>query len=86
MRRRIAINLLKKIGASCRYLNPRTILLERTAEDGSYELHINANIDDESWESLKILVKSNNLELKLNGSSLVVCEPLSKKYGKLIFA
>ncbi len=86
MRKREAIDLLKEIGVSCRLLNPNAIVLKQTAEDGSYEIHFSADINDECWECLKILAKRHGLGLKQKDDSLVVYEFLNKKYGQLVFA
>ncbi len=86
MKRQAAINLLKKIGASCNLLNPNAIVLKRTAEKGSYEICFSAEINDECWECLKILAKTRGLGLKLSHDSLVIYELLDKEYGQLIFA
>ncbi len=85
MRRRYAVNLIKEI-RSCRFLNPNAIFLEQTAKSGSYEIHIEVSIDDESWECLKMLSKKHGFGVKLSDRSLVIYKPLEKKYGKLIFA
>ncbi len=86
MRRQEAIHLIKEIGVACTLLNPSAIFLERTTKSESYEIHIKANMDNDSWEGLKLLARRHGLGVKLNDRSLIIYKPMEKKYGQLIFA
>ncbi len=84
MRRKKAIKIIKEIGLSCRFLNPRAITLQETDETGHFEIYVENHIDDESWENLKQLAKKRNLGIRLTVNTLVIYAPKYKKYQVLL--
>ncbi len=78
MRRQEAVEVMDKIGASCKLLNPRGISLEESDKAGRYEIHIKSDIDDDSWECLKGLAKKYNFSLKLMNHTLIVYRSLDQ--------
>ena len=79
MRRLEAIRIIDELGDSCKFLNPRAIFLEQTADAGHYEIHVEANVDDDIWECLKKIAKEHALEVKLMDHKLIIYRPLNKK-------
>ncbi len=84
LRRKKAIKILKEIGLSCRFLNPRVITLQETDEAGHFEICVENHIDDESWENLKKLAKKHDLGIRLTVNTLVIYATKYKKYQVLL--
>jgi hypothetical protein len=80
-----AVKIIKEIGTSCKFLNPKEISLEPSGKPKRYEIHINSHVD-ESWECLKKLAKKHSLGVKLTDHTLVIYAPVSKKIGKLFLS
>jgi hypothetical protein len=72
MRREEAIDVVKEIGSSCKLLNPSEIDLEETSLVGHYEIRIEGSVDDENWQSLKVIAKNYGLGIKLTEKTLVI--------------
>jgi hypothetical protein len=86
MKRQKAVDVMKEIGVSCRFLNPTAITLEPTKNEGHFEVHVKGHVDDESWECLKKLAKKYDLGIRLTDHTLVIYAPVGKNIGKLILS
>jgi hypothetical protein len=76
-----AVEVVREIGESCKFLNPSSITLEEIGEPGYFEIHIKCYIDDETWECLKALAKKHTLGIKVTDHLLVIYGPLGEKAG-----
>ncbi len=76
-----AVEVVKEISVSCKFLNPSSITLEEVDEAGYFEIHIKCNIDDETWASLKELAKKYALGIKVTDHLLVIYGPVDEKAG-----
>jgi hypothetical protein len=81
MKRESAVEVIKEIGDSCKFLNPSAIRLEEISEAGHFEIHIECQIDDETWECLKELAKKHGLGVRLTDHILVIYVPFDEKVG-----
>lgn len=75
LHRQEAVDVVKEIEASCKFLNPREIFLEQSDKADHYEIHVKDHIDDEIWECLKGIAKKSDLEMKLTDHMLVIYKP-----------
>ena len=78
MNRKDAIRIIDELGDSCKFLNPKAIVLEE-AVVGHYEIHLEADVGDETWECLKKLAKKYSLEVKLLNHKLIIYKPSEKR-------
>lgn len=76
-----AVEVVREIGESCKFLNPSSITLEEISEAGYFEIHIKCYIDDETWERLKALAKKHTLGIKVTDHLLVIYGPVNEKAG-----
>jgi hypothetical protein len=74
MKRQEAVAVVKEISAACKLLNPKRINLE-SAVVGRYEIHIESDVDDGSWLSLKAIAKKYRLGVKLTNDILISYRP-----------
>ncbi len=79
MLRQEAINLMKEISASCKFLNPSQITLENSERTGHYVIHVKDHVDDATWECLKALAKKLSLEISLTDYLLIIHRPLNNE-------
>ena len=86
MQRQKAIDVMKEIGLSCKFLNPTAITLEPASKKEHFEIHVKGHVDDESWECLKKLAKKHDLGIRLTDHLLVIYAPVGKNIGKLILS
>ncbi len=83
MKRDLAVEVIKEIGVSCKFLNPTEIVLQETNDAEHFEIHVKGHVDDESWECLKKLAQKHDLGIRLTDHMLVICAPVGKTFGKL---
>ncbi len=81
MLRANAVEVIKEIGESRKFLNPWEITLEEVGGAGYFEIHIKCEIDDEMWECLKELAKKHALGMKVTDHLLVIYGPVEEKAG-----
>jgi hypothetical protein len=74
MKRQEALAVVNEIGAACKLLNPKKIDL-KSAVVGRYEIHIESDVDDGSWLSLKAIAKKYRLGVKLTNDLLIIYRP-----------
>ncbi len=77
--RQEAIDIMKEIGASCRFPNPSQITLEQSESAGHYVIHVRDHVDDATWECLKALAKKLSLEISLTDYLLIIHRPLNNE-------
>ncbi len=77
--RQEAVDIMKEIGASCRFLNPSQITLEQSESAGHYVIHVRDHVDDASWECLKALAKRLGLDIRLTDHLLIIHRSLNNE-------
>ncbi len=81
MLRANAVEVIKEIGESCKFLNPWEITLEEIGDAGYFEIHIKCDVDDEMWECLKELAKKHALGIKVTDHLLVIYGSVGDRVG-----
>ncbi len=81
MQRANAVEVIREIGESCKFLNPSEITLEEIGDVGGFEIHIKCEIDDEMWECLRTLAKKYSLGMRVTDHLLVIYGPVDEKVG-----
>jgi hypothetical protein len=79
-RREEAVSLLREVSDKCASLGPHGIMLMPSNADDmlakGYQLHIKANLDEESISCINPLVEQRGLKIKQEKDLLVIYRPI----------